>query len=271
MTDERPNGTGADGSDRSAGDIQAIHRCAQILRLLTEGDTTRTADVAATLGLERSTAHRYLTSMANAGLVERGDGGFRLGPLARHLGAVSLRRTRVIEEAAPYMAGLAEGVHETVVISVWSGRGAVVARVETDPWRQVQVLVREGSQLPLFAAQSQVFLEMLPDRRQVESLMGQLTVAQRRDVEEGMARFRALGVAENSVVAQGIRTLAVPVVDDRGAVVATLAVVGTTEAVPADVESGVARALRQTAEQLSAHLAGLPAPGPLTERKQGVS
>lgn len=247
--------------DRAVGDIQAVHRCAQVLRLLTEHEAMRPADVAATLGLERSTAHRYVTSMANAGLVERSDGGFRLGPLARHLGAVSLRRTRVLEEAAPYMAALVESVHETVVISIWSGRGAVVGRVQGDPGRQVQVVVREGSQLPLFAAQSQIFLELLPDRVQVESLLAQLTEAQRRDVEAGMARFRAHGVAENSVVSQGIRTLAVPVLDDRGAVAATLAIVGTTEAVPGDVSSGMARALRRTAEQLAARLSGLPEPG----------
>ena len=252
-----PNG---DGSDRSSGDIQAVHRCAQILRLLTETAATRPSDVAATLGLERSTAHRYLTSMNNAGLVERTEEGFHLGPLARHLGAVSLRRTRVVEEAAPYMAALSERIHQTIVMSMWSGRGAVVARVETDPSRQVQVLVREGSQLPLFAAQSQIFLELMPDRGQAESLLGQLTIAQRRDVEEGMARVRDIGVAESSIVAQGIRTLAVPVFDDRGGVTATLAVVGTTEAVPSGVSSGVARSLLHTAAQLTAHLSGLPMP-----------
>jgi DNA-binding IclR family transcriptional regulator len=259
---------GADNGGPAAGDIQAVYRCAHILELLTEQDVVRTADVAAALELERSTAHRYMTSMSNVGLVERSDGGFRLGPLGRHLGAVSLRRTRVLEEAAPYMAALAEEVGETIVMSLWSGRGAVVAKVQEDPRRQVQVIVREGTQLPLYAAQSQIFLERLPDRVLVDQLLGQLTRPARDAMEASMTRFRAHGVAENSVVTEGIRTIAVPVADDRGDVAATLAVVGTAGAVPSDPESGMAAALKRTAEQISARLAGLPAASAGTSQKQ---
>lgn len=254
----RGGGASADNGGPAAGDIQAVYRCAHILELLTEQDVVRTTDVAAALELERSTAHRYMTSMTNVGLVERHDGGFRLGPLGRHLGAVSLRRTRVLEEAAPYMAALAEDVRETVVMSLWSGRGAVVAKVQEDPRRQVQVIVREGTQLPLYAAQSQIFLERLPDRVLSEQLLGQLTRPAREEMEASMARFREHGVAENSVVTEGIRTIAVAVLDDRGDVAATLAVVGTAEAVPHDPGSGMASALKRTAEQISARLAGLP-------------
>lgn len=249
----------ADPEDAFAGDIQAVHRCARILDLLTEQDMIRPADVAATLDLERSTAHRYLTSMVNARLVERHDGGFRLGPLSRHLGAVSLRRTRVIEEAAPYMAALAEEVGETIVMSLWSGRGAVVAKVQEDPRRQVQVIVREGTQLPLYAAQSQIFFACLPDRVLVDQLLGQLTRPARDTMDASIARFREHGVAENSLVTEGIRTIAVPITADQGDVVATLAIVGTAEAVPSDPQSGLATALKRAAEQISARLSGLPA------------
>ncbi|MFA4928136.1 MAG: helix-turn-helix domain-containing protein [Patulibacter sp.] len=259
MTSPSSTSTNVEAVGPSAGDIQAVHRCARILDLLTEQDMIRPADVATTLDLERSTAHRYLTSMVNARLVERHDGGFRLGPLSRHLGAVSLRRTRVIEEAAPYMAALAEEVGETIVMSLWSGRGAVVAKVQEDPRRQVQVIVREGTQLPLYAAQSQIFFASLPDRVLVDQLLGQLTRPARDTMEASIALFREHGVAENSLVTEGIRTIAVPITADPGDVVATVAVVGTAEAVPSDPQSGKAIALKRTADQISARLSGLPA------------
>lgn len=266
--DDRATALSDPPKGRGAGDIQAVHRCAQILELLTLHEQVRTVDVAVALELERSTAHRYVTSMANTGLVERSDGGFRFGPLARHLGAVALRRTRVLEEAAPYMAALAEEIRETVVLSVWSGRGAVVAKVQEDPRRQVQVMVREGSQLPLYAAQSQVFLELIDDRVLVDALLAQLPVAARDDVDAGMASFRETGVAENAVVAQGIRTIAVPILDSREAVAATLAVVGTTAAVPSDPGSGLAGALRRTADQIAARLAGAAPPSTVTSTSE---
>lgn len=244
----------------TAGDIQAVHRCARILGLLVDRDVVRATDVAQELELERSTAHRYVTSMANVGLVERVDGGFGLGPLGRHIGAVSLRRTRVLEEAEPYMTALAAELHETVVMSLWSVGGAVVAKVREDPARQVQVIVREGTQLPLYAAQSQILLAGLQDPMATERLLGQLSGPAREDLEANLERVRDEGIAENSMVATGIRTVAVAVRDGDGRVVATLGVVGTAEAVTADPASGMARALTRTAERISARLAGLPLP-----------
>jgi len=74
-----------------AGDIQVIARSAQLLRLFsTTQRSLRVSDVGPESGLQRTTVHRYLSSMANAGLLERdNDGGYRLGPLLVQLGTVA--------------------------------------------------------------------------------------------------------------------------------------------------------------------------------------
>ncbi|MGW1162662.1 IclR family transcriptional regulator [Streptomyces sp. NPDC002513] len=237
------------------GDIQAVTRCAEILRMVARDQEIRPTDVAKRLGLQRSTAHRYLASMAGAGLIERHDGGtFGPGPLAVHLGASAMRESRVLDIAAPYMADLSAQAHETVVLSLWSGAGAVVARVQEDAGKLVQVVVREGSELPPFAAQSQLFLAHHPDQDHITQLIASLPPHVRNEVEQSVERARRTGLGEHSMVVQGVRAIAAPVFDGRGVIRATVALVGTSDAIAVEPDSRLAMALRDTASRISARL-----------------
>ena len=215
--------------NRDGAQIQVVSRVAQILRLLAEGRRrVRVAEVAAELGLQRSTAHRYLASLAAVGLLARDEdtGVYSAGSLMVQFAAATLGGSRVLELAGPYMKRLVDEAHETVVLSLWGGHGPVVARVEEDSTRLVHIAVRVGSALPDDSAQAQVF---------------------RGEV----GRF---GVAVNSRVIEGVRAVAAPVYDERGQVVATLAFVGTTATIPEEHGSAHARALREVALELSARL-----------------
>ncbi|MGW3472366.1 IclR family transcriptional regulator [Saccharopolyspora sp. NPDC000995] len=237
------------------GDIQAVTRCAEILRMVARDQAIRPTDVASGLGLQRSTAHRYLASMAGAGLVERRDDGtFVAGPLAVQLGSVAMRRSKVLDVAAPYMADLAAQAHETVVLSLWGGKGAVVTRVQEDAEKLVHVSVREGSELPPFAAQSQLFLAYLPDRDLVARLIADLPSHVRREVEERIEQVHRTGFGEHSMVVQGVRAVAAPVFDSRGVICATLAIVGASDAISAGPKSRLGQALADTAERISVQL-----------------
>lgn len=252
MADRQP---GSELRPQRDGDIQAVTRCGQIMRMLAAEGGVRAPDVASALGLQRSTAHRYLASMVSAGLIERGeDGAFEPGPIAVHLGAAAMRRSRVLDIATPYMAGLARDAHETVVLSLWGGAGAVVARVEEDDDRVAVVSVREGRQLPLESAQSQVFLAYLPDRHRVERLLAALPEPQRRGLVQHIETVRDVGIGTHSNVVQGIHAVAAPIFDARGVVCASVAVVGTADSLVAGPTSQIARALADTAQQVSAQL-----------------
>lgn len=243
-------------------DIQVIVKCAQILRQLEPGSARlKLASTASELGMGRSTLHRYLTSMANADLLERvGDGEYVAGPLLAQLGTIALDSMQVLESAEAAMRELRDEVQETVVLSVWGGLGPVVARVEP-PNKLIQVMVRTGSQLPIDAAQSRVFLAYLRDRRIVERLLDM--VPDRRELlEEEIGQTRAAGVVVINRVVEGLRTVAVPVFDGRN-VVASLAVIGTTSAIPEDPAGGQARAVIQAGERLSRQL-GYQDPYPAT-------
>ncbi|MDO9396361.1 MAG: helix-turn-helix domain-containing protein, partial [Herbiconiux sp.] len=102
MTDsERPEG---------AGNLQVVARTAQILRMFdAQRAELRINDVADELEVGRTSAHRYLQSMAVEGMLQRvGDGSYRLGPLLTGLGATMLSNTRAVEIADPFLRQLAE-------------------------------------------------------------------------------------------------------------------------------------------------------------------
>ncbi|MET7399344.1 IclR family transcriptional regulator [Dactylosporangium sp. NPDC005572] len=239
-------------NERENGDIQVIARCAQILRQFEPGSRLRLGPLASELGVGRSTLHRYLASMVNADFLERvGEGEYTLGPLLAQLGTMALNSLHVIEAAGPTMRDLCQQTQETVVLSVWGGLGPVVTRVET-PDKLIQVLVRIGSQLPIDAAQTRLFLAFLRDRRTVEKIL--LLVPDRRaELERGMESARREGVVIVSGYVLGLRTAAVPVLDARG-IAASMAIVGTEAAIPDDTSAGLVQGLRRAAEELSRKL-----------------
>jgi DNA-binding IclR family transcriptional regulator len=235
-------------ADRENSDIQVILRCAQILRQFEPGSRLKLGPLASELGVGRSTMHRYLTSMANADLLERvNDSEYALGPLLTQLGTIALNSLHVVEAAAPIMRRLCEETQETVVLSVWGGLGPVVTRVETAD-KLIQVLVRVGSQLPLDAAQTQLFLAFLDDKRTAERLLA--LVPDRRDELKSRVEQARRGVVIFSGYIEGLRTVAVPILDGRG-IAASLAIIGTEAAIPEDPEAGLVRALRREGEHLS--------------------
>lgn len=239
-------------ADRESGDIQVIARTAQILRQFEPGARLRLAPLAAELGMGRSTLHRYLTSMANADLLERvGDSEYSLGPLLTQLGTIALNSLHVVEAAVPAMRRLCAELQETVVLSVWGGLGPVVTRVET-PDKLIQVLVRVGSALPIDAAQTRLFLAFMDDRRSAERLLA-LVPDRRQELDQSVASARRDGLVVVGGYVPGLRTAAAPVLDSRG-ITASLAVIGTEAAIPADVSSLTAQGLRRAAEELSRQL-----------------
>ena len=235
--------------------IQVIDRLARVLEVFAgSGRQMKVRDVAASLHLRRSTAHRYLASLARAGFLRaEGEGSYALGALLIQLGAAAVGGVQIVEIAENYLARLAEEVQETAVLTLWSGNCPVVVRVREPQAKLVQLHIRLGATLPLDSAQGHLYLAFHHDRQQVQQLLAQFPEAQRREMERGMADARKHGVFVNSRVAEGIRAVAAPVFDHER-IAGTIAFVGTLSSVPADRDSGLAQALKNAAQLLSRDL-----------------
>jgi DNA-binding IclR family transcriptional regulator len=235
--------------------IQVVDRLSLILELFAaNGRQMRVREIADALRLQRSTAHRYLASLARAGFLRSDDGGsYSLGPLLIQLGAAAVAGSDVVTLAESYLSQLAEEAQETVVLSLWAGHSPVVVRVREPLNKLVQIHIRLGALLPLDSAQGHIFLAYHPDQAQAERLLTQLPETQRRELARGIEQVRRSGVWVNSRVAEGIRAVAVPVFDHE-IICSTLALVGTLASIPSDLDSGLVQALKATAQRLSEDL-----------------
>jgi DNA-binding IclR family transcriptional regulator len=232
--------------------IQVIDRLARVLDVFAgNGRQLKVRELASLLHMRRSTAHRYLSSLARAGFLRpEGEGGYALGPLLIQLGAAAVGGVRIVELAENCLSHLAEEAQETAVLSLWSGDCPVVVRVREPQSKLVQLHIRLGAMLPLDSAQGHLYLAFHPDRQRVQQLLAHFPDAQRREMERGMTDARQQGVFVNSRVAEGIRAVAAPVFDHE-LIAGTIAFVGTLSSIPADPDSGLAQALKAAAQRLS--------------------
>jgi len=225
------------GGEGTSFDIQSVSRVGQILALYGPQTAELTAvEVAERLGLNRTTAYRYCTSLVTAGILERGHrrGTFVLGGLILQLGIQALGRRGVIEVARPYLRRLSAEVGTTVALSLWGTSGPVVALVQEDVSSAVVVTVRVGSELDVTSAQMRVFLAYLPDPHLIDRVAEGLSATQRAELENAIYAVRRAG---HSVVAlpDGLFGAAAPIFDEYG-ITATIAVLGAGG--PGNVEPG---------------------------------
>lgn len=244
-----------DRGEAPLGDIQVIARTVQLLRRLIDHGTIDLATAARELGVGKSTAHRYLASMENHGLLQRRDRvRYEGGALLAELGVTALTRLGVTDVAGPVMEELSHRVRHTVVLSIWNGRAPVVAEVHEDSSRTAHVSIRVGSTLRPNTAQAVVF-EVYRD--QCFHPPG----APAAPIDEAeAAAVRATGIAVRTSPDEGVRAVATPVWGADGRVVATLAVVGITDLVPEGDDSPVARALTASAATIQRELTAPLAP-----------
>lgn len=245
------------GGEGSSFDIQAVSRVGQILELFGPQTSELTpVDVAERLGLNRTTAYRYCTSLVGAGILDRGarKGSFVLGGLVLQLGIQTLGRRRVVELAPPHLAELRDAVRMTAVLSLWGARGPVVTLVEEDTSRTVVITVHPGTLLDPTAAQTHVFLAYTRDPRAIDTVSRDATPAERAALEGAVYAARRDGF---SVVGHsgGLYGAAVPVFDEFG-ITATLALLGGEEIADFSPDSPTLTRLHQTAAALSAELGG---------------
>lgn len=257
---ESPRGTRAvaDGLEIASGDIQVVARVVQLLRLLAANETMDLVSAAEELGVGKSTAHRYLASMENHGLLQRRDRNrYEFGVLLAELGTMALSRLGVLDLARPVMEAISVRVRHTVVLSVWNGDSPVVAQVREDSSRTAHVSIAVGSRLAPYTAQSVVFWAF-KDQSYYRFRAGAPSV---NATEEELADVRRTGIAVRPSPREGVSAVATPIRDPAGQVVATLAIVGITQFVPTETDSAVASALLSGAETITRRMGNPLEPG----------
>lgn len=211
---------------------QSLDRGLRILDEIAAGRTTLT-DMAESLGVHKSTVLRLLTTLQQHHFVHREDAHhYKLGRRLFDLASFALESREVVAIARPAMRRLRQTTGHSVYLATYEDGDAVV--VEVAPARRpLQLALRVGEALPLHAtASGKVLAAALPDDERDALLAGapfraytERTLTDADALSAELAEVARAGVAfERAEYEDYMNTVAAPVHDSTGAVVAAMAV-----------------------------------------------
>lgn len=199
------------------------------------------ADVARTTGLDRATARRCLLTLSELGYAEYDGKFFALTPKILRLGHAYLSATPLPKIVQPFLDRLSEEVGQSASASVLDGTEVVyIARASHR--RVMSINLMPGSRLPAYcASMGRILLAALPEEeaRQIleRTAIRAFTPFTRTDPDEllgELARVRAQGYAViDQELELGLCSIAVPLIGERGRIVAALNVGASAAQIPA--------------------------------------
>ncbi|HMM09080.1 MAG TPA: IclR family transcriptional regulator [Paracoccus solventivorans] len=188
------------------------------------------AEVAAASGLDRATARRCLLTLAHHGYADWDGKFFTLTPRVLRLGTACLATMPLPQIVQPLLDRLSEEIGESSSVSILDGAEIVyVARAAQQ--KVMSIALMPGSRLPAHCtSMGRVLLAALPEAEACALLgPGPLPARTARTLTDPdavlaeLARVRAQGHAVNDQEIEiGLRSIAVPVLNARGQVVAAL-------------------------------------------------
>ncbi|MDF5753091.1 IclR family transcriptional regulator C-terminal domain-containing protein [Spongiactinospora sp. TRM90649] len=240
--------------------LQSLARGLAVLVALgsARGGLTLSAAARAT-GLPRVTVRRALLGLTRLGYAAQEDARFVLLPRVLELGYAHLSARTLEEIIRPHLLDLVARVRESASVAMLSGDEVVyVARVPVMSIMSVDITV--GTRFPAYAtSMGRVLLADLPDDRlpaiaprpltsRTVTSPGELTAALRQVRTDGYALV-------DQELEDGVRSIAVPLHDRDGRVVAAMNVAThVSRATATDLLRDVLPTLRETAARITTDL-----------------
>ncbi|MFE2882956.1 IclR family transcriptional regulator C-terminal domain-containing protein [Streptomyces sp. NPDC059272] len=217
--------TGASKQELGREFIESLARGLTVLTAFGEDRAELTlTEVAQATGLARATARRALITYEHLGLVTpSGDRRFALTPRVLSLGFPPLSRTTLPALALPHLTALAARIHEPASLAILVGDDVqYTARVATS--RVMSVNIAVGTRLPAYAtALGRVLLADAPPREHELRALTPRTLTDPAALAAALETVRTQGYAlVDEELEAGLRSIAVPVRDRTGRVVAAL-------------------------------------------------
>jgi IclR family pca regulon transcriptional regulator len=252
-------------SDASTGTfLQGLERGLAVIRAFSADAPSLTlSEVARAVGITPATARRILLTLEELGYVRSDHRRFSLTPRVLALGWAYLSSLDLGELAGPFMEELSAKTRESCSIATLDLPDIVyVARVPTS--RIMTVALGVGARLPAYpTSMGRVLLAGLPDddltsylsSLQAEPLTDR-TVISPDDLHATITRARADGYAlVDQELEQGLRSIAAPIHNSRGRVIAALNVSAhASRSTPTSLRTEALPHLQQAAAQITTAL-----------------
>jgi IclR family pca regulon transcriptional regulator len=260
---------GTDATAR-AGTSQSLERGLAILSSFSVGrQLIGVSEIAQELGLTRSTAHRYVATLAQLGYLHQ-DASTRkyaLGPRVLDLGFTAINSMELRHVAAPYLQRLCDETGHTVNMAILDDVDIVYVerfRASRRGQNEIDLDLHVGSRLPAYCtSMGKVLLAFLPDAERDDVLSriafarrGPNTLTTKAALLAELSRVRATGIAvNNEELAYGLRSVAVPVISASGEAVAAVNLAAhRTMASLDDLVARIGPLMQRTAAEISAQL-----------------
>jgi DNA-binding IclR family transcriptional regulator len=225
-------------SRREAGPkrLSSVATAVRLLKSFSEGEAEiGITSLAKRLGVAKSTVYRLATTLVAEGMLEqnRENERYRLGIALFGLGALVRQRMNVSTEARPYLFDLREATNETVHLALLEGADILYV-YDLESNQAIRMRANLGQRKPALAtAEGRAMLAFLPDtldeiiRRDAQSPksfgdVSKLHATLEEVRREGFAR-------EDQESEPGMRSVAAPIRNAAGMVVAAVGVAGPVQ------------------------------------------
>ncbi|HEY7953575.1 MAG TPA: IclR family transcriptional regulator C-terminal domain-containing protein, partial [Solirubrobacteraceae bacterium] len=210
------------------------HGLAILATFSAERSTLGIAEMASVLSMSRSTTHRYAATLAQLGYLEQNSSRrYRLTPRCADVGLAALGSMALHECSRPYLYELRRGTGWTVSLAILDGSEAMLVE-RLRGWRglhEIDLRLGSSARLPVHCtAIGKVLLAWL-EESELRELLSRLTLKRhgphsstgKRALRATLEEVREQGFAlDDEELIDGLRSIAVPVRDAQGKVLAAL-------------------------------------------------
>ena len=220
-------------------------------------------EVAELVGFDRATARRFLYTLEDLGLLERtAKKYFKLSPKILELCYTYVSSLHFPDIALPYMEELREEFNESVNLAVLDGKDIIyVVRV---PARRIMgTTIRVGTRLPAHATSMGKLILAYKPFRKVKAILGaklekftDKTITDYEKLRDELSKIKERGYSvNNEELEPGLISIAVPIRDYTGEVVAAMNISSSTSRTSVDemIQKYLPR-LNEVAEKVSRQL-----------------
>lgn len=249
--------------------LQALDRAFAVLDLLGDSESPLgLAQVASTLKLHKSTAHRFLMVLERHRMVERTHGGkFRLGLRLFDFGNRAIEQYDLRERAHPHLKRLVAETEETAHLCILE-QAHIIYLDKLEPARSVRMFSRVGASIPVHCtAVGKAILAHYPPEK-VEEVLKKTrferytakTLTSREALLKEVERARRRGYAvDDEEREEGVRCIAVAILDAQAQPIAAVSLSGPSFRVTAQKLPTIANRLMACVRGVSVDMGFMPA------------
>ena len=235
-----------------------------VLEIVSSRNTAGITEIAKSLRSDKSRVVRVIKSLALRGYVTRDEVSrrYRVGPKVAELCEAYKQNSRLEIVARPTLHRLREKFQGTAVLRVFDGYHVVTVASEESA-TILRICHRIGARYPLtIGAHSKVFAAFLPEHtvRKVLSTQKDAVYTNKKLLDiggfiRGLRRVRKQGYGfSDEDIARGVRTIAAPIRDVTGNVIATLGISLPSFELPKSKIEPAAKVIKAAARTVSQEL-----------------